>query len=331
MPSNCLCVSIVVEKIAETQPLRFEALTKKLDNQDEKFDDHSMRTQDALAQPQQQTLVLHDTTKNIPAIVGVQRAAVGDALEQMKKITEQSIQTQSQHYEQSIQRFDRLEQLMVKTSERPRQRNVLMITDRNSDSTSIHKNRTTTIRPNNWCPKGCRCACHKSYQLNTSLATVNWTGSIQAQFSGPSWLRPTCTHPKCKRNLPRPVGIQYTLPQWLAGKMFAAWYRSTPLSGPELLLKVARVHQSKAYYYAEKGNLEGLQELYSDSRALINDMNPTDGGSAFDVSAGLDNIFVPTLIGIVDSCAIQAVRHCGVSAEAWCQCRAARLHRIVSG
>lgn len=334
-----------------------------------------------MAQLQQQALASHDTTRNIPAIVGVQRAVVGDALEQIKSITEQSTKTQSkrfdqiqqqsletqattskisatliaqhavssdalgrielrseqstetqrQHYEQSIQRFDRLEQLMIATSERPRQRNAIMITDSHSGSTSIHTTRTITLHSDTWCPKGCRCPCHKSYKLNTPRAAANWTGSIQAQFSGPSWLRPACTHPKCKRKLLHPTGFQYTLPLWLAGKMYAAWYRSAPLSGPEFLLKVARVHESNAFYYAQEGDLERLQALYSAGGALIDDMHPLDGSSAFNVSDGLNNIFVHSLIGIVGSFAIQAIRCCGISKRTWRQYRAARFHRSVSG
>lgn len=149
------------------------------------------------------------------------------------------------------------------------------------------------------CPKGCRCACHKPIRLQTPWATRRWTGAMQIQCSNFSWFRNNCNIKICKRSALTSVTVQYTLPVWVAGKMVAAFYKSAPLSGPELLFKVARVHDSDVFYYASRGDLKGIQALYSSGEASIHDVSPTDGISALMV--GLCSAKYSTTCPLIDS------------------------------
>lgn len=69
--------------------------------------------------------------------------------------------------------------------------------------------------------------------------------------------------------------------------MIAAWYKSSPLSGPELLFRVPRVHASKLHYYAHIGDIESIRGLLSSGEALLHDLHPETGTNALAVSSAL--------------------------------------------
>ena len=104
------------------------------------------------------------------------------------------------------------------------------------------------------------------------------------QCTNLTWTRRACTDPARRRIVKSSILVNYTLPLWLTTAMIAAWYNCAPLSGPELLLKVARKVRTGAYYLASQDDTEGLRSLYLTGKAPIHDIDPSDGESALVVS-----------------------------------------------
>lgn len=127
------------------------------------------------------------------------------------------------------------------------------------------------------CSKACKCACHRRTWISLPRIAFRWTGQLSVRYSNLSWLQPRCNIGTCSRMSSSSVSIHYTLPFWLANRMFIAWYTCAPLFGPELQLKTARVFQSDAYYHARVGDLETLRAMYHAGEASIHDVDPFEG------------------------------------------------------
>ena len=130
------------------------------------------------------------------------------------------------------------------------------------------------------CPKSCQCVCH--YRRNISLfqITQRWTGAFFISHTGRLWLRPVCTIRGCRGLSTTAINIRYTCPAWLASRIVSAWLKSTPLTGPELLLRTVRLIRTDAYAFAESGRLHDLRAIYATGKACIHDANPGNGESA---------------------------------------------------
>ena len=134
------------------------------------------------------------------------------------------------------------------------------------------------------CPPRCRCACHKGRQFRWPTSTRKWTGFLLVKCTNFTWSRRACTVLTCKRIAQSSISVQYLLPVWLATTLISAWYKSAPLSGPEVLLKLVRMVRTDAYYYASQGAVDKLRSLYAAGKASIHDVDPSDGESALVVS-----------------------------------------------
>ena len=68
----------------------------------------------------------------------------------------------------------------------------------------------------------------------------------------------------CKQGAGLAITITHFLPTWLSQRMISAWFTSTPLCGPELLLKIYRVvdfRKDPSVKAVTCGRLEDLQTL----------------------------------------------------------------------
>lgn len=245
---------------ASTQSHQFEALSGKLDQQNEQFNTLNVE----LSQLSLMTSTRHVEYHNMMTLLWDQRQLLSGLFSRI----EQSAETQrrlADCLEGSREEKPTLSLLPpAPSSSRSNGSTICQLTTRQPSRSlaqfgSNESLRFTAIRNNSaGCPKTCRCACHKPQRFQTPLAARPWIGSIQIHCSSISWLRPTCTITKCKRTARTSAVVQYTLPVWIASRMIAAWYKSSPLSGPELLLKVPRVYNTYLYYCSQEGDIESI-------------------------------------------------------------------------
>lgn len=186
---------------ASTQSHHFEALSEKLDQQNEQFNTFNVE----LSQMSLMTSTRHVESHNMMTLLGDQRQLLSGLFSQI----EQSAETQrrlADCLEGSREENSTLSFLLPPPSHArsnsstnclrtPSQAPRILAQSGPNDSL-----RFSAIRNNGAsCPKACRCACHKPQRFQTPLAARPWIGSIQIHCFSVSWLRPNCTFPKCKR------------------------------------------------------------------------------------------------------------------------------------
>ena len=93
------------------------------------------------------------------------------------------------------------------------------------------------VRTPRICPLYCRCNCHKTQKISTPRTLRKCIGFGSIQISGRYSLQ-RCNITGCKQSASWSLKLDYILPNWFARRMLSMWYNSSPLYGPELLLRV---------------------------------------------------------------------------------------------
>ena len=97
------------------------------------------------------------------------------------------------------------------------------------------------------------------------LRKQHWSSVVgHSRSEGVQFGRTRCNLRSCKQGGGLAIRINYFLPTWLSQRMISAWYTSTPLCGPELLLKIYRVVDFRKDPLVKAitcGRLEDLQTL----------------------------------------------------------------------
>ena len=122
--------------------------------------------------------------------------------------------------------------------------------------------RMQTLLPLRKCLQGCPCVCRKFRRIELPSRTSALFGSGSLGFRGLRFWRTDCNHRPCKQGLGPLIVINYFLPTWIARTMLYAWFSSTPLSPPELLIRIYQVlpYRNLLSSAVRKGDLETLQE-----------------------------------------------------------------------
>jgi hypothetical protein len=137
------------------------------------------------------------------------------------------------------------------------------------------------------CSQWCSCRCHRIASINSPQALCQWFGALSLGFSALPW-RPTCNERSCQ---PRPsysMRLSYRFPPWAMDRIICALMTSTPLTGPVMSLTTLRVipDTEPVFLFAEKGNMSGIQSLFSKGLASIYDVDSA-GQSLLDVKRTL--------------------------------------------
>ena len=109
-----------------------------------------------------------------------------------------------------------------------------------SGVTSNHKCKTRKDRTLRTCQRYCRCNCHKIQQTWTPWTWQKCIGIASMRISGRYSLQ-KCNIRGCKQSAYTSLRLDYILPTWFMLRMVSIWYNSSPLHGPELLLRVPAV------------------------------------------------------------------------------------------
>ena len=101
------------------------------------------------------------------------------------------------------------------------------------------------------CPSACTCSCHETWRIYTPRNLTKLFGHSMIEGAELPFFRPACSLRSCKRKRITFIKIKYILPTMVAARMISLWFTSSPLYGPELLLRVPRVlHKDTPAYRA---------------------------------------------------------------------------------
>ena len=130
------------------------------------------------------------------------------------------------------------------------------------------------------CQSSCPCSCHGESVLYPSSPKLLGFGSMS--FAGIPMLGGRCSVQACKQTTTPSVRINYCLPTWLALRMISIWFTSSPLYGPELLIRVPRYVETGEFGNPSgvnaivRGDLESLRLCLVDGLCTPNDMYGPD-------------------------------------------------------
>ena len=113
------------------------------------------------------------------------------------------------------------------------------------------------------CRRYCRCNCHETQQIWTPWTWRKCIGVGSMRISSRSLRQ--CNIGGCKQSACPSLRLDYILPGWFIRRMVSIWYDSSPLHGPELLLRVPVVLPwPKFGYLADKEQCLKLENQHID-------------------------------------------------------------------
>jgi hypothetical protein len=137
------------------------------------------------------------------------------------------------------------------------------------------------------CEVMCKCQCHKVSKLQYPLWITGIIGSLFIGYSGIPLLNyRKCNEKSCKKEEGSMLKIAYYFPTWCLLRKLSFMDRWNSLDGHQVSLHFPRVvpDSSEIFILAQKGNVKGLQELFSQHIASIYDVSAGEGRSALHVS-----------------------------------------------
>ena len=87
------------------------------------------------------------------------------------------------------------------------------------------------------CQRYCCCDCHQTQRIWTPRTWWKCIGIGSMRISGRYSLQ-KCNIGNCKQSASPSMRVDYILPTWFILRMVSIWYDSSPLHGPECLLRV---------------------------------------------------------------------------------------------
>ena len=115
------------------------------------------------------------------------------------------------------------------------------------------------------CPLACTCNCHKIWRIYSPWRLEKFFGYGKIEGAGFPFSKGACSLRSCKEKGVTFVNIKFFLPTMMAARMITLWFTSSPLYGPELLLRVPRVIRpnTPAYDAICHGNLDAVKRCIS--------------------------------------------------------------------
>ena len=115
------------------------------------------------------------------------------------------------------------------------------------------------------CPVACTCDCHKPWRIYTPRNLRKLFGHSKIEGAELPFFKSACSLRSCKGKSATFITIKFFLPSMIAARMISLWFTSSPLYGPELLLRVPRVVRTDtpAYHAFRSGDLEIVKRSIS--------------------------------------------------------------------
>ncbi|KAK3318907.1 ankyrin repeat-containing domain protein [Apodospora peruviana] len=111
---------------------------------------------------------------------------------------------------------------------------------------------------------GCSCDSHSHRFARSPSAVESFLGILFIGYTSLPLLRPACNVPGCQRRKVQGFSLSWYFPKWFVKRMIAFTYVMKPSSGLQVPLKVSRIVDNGAQFFAmtHRGDVEGLKELF---------------------------------------------------------------------
>ncbi|KAK0511488.1 hypothetical protein JMJ35_006061 [Cladonia borealis] len=121
------------------------------------------------------------------------------------------------------------------------------------------------------CPTACTCDCHETWTIYTPRNLRKLFGNSKIEGAEFPFFRGACSLRSCKGKRGTFINISFFLPTMMAARMISLWFTSSPLYGPELLLRAPRVSDTRTYVAICSGDLDTVKEY-----VFAGDLKPWD-------------------------------------------------------
>ena len=123
------------------------------------------------------------------------------------------------------------------------------------------------------CPIACTCDCHETWSIYSPGKLGKPFGYSKIEGAELPFFKAACSLRSCKGKRATFINVHFFLPTMMAARMISLWFTSSPLHGPELLLRVSRVLRADtpAYRAICFGDLDTVKRSVS-----AGDCNPWD-------------------------------------------------------
>ena len=127
------------------------------------------------------------------------------------------------------------------------------------------------------CQTACTCSCHETWRIYTPRNLRKLFGHSKIEGAELPFFRPACSLRSCKGKRTAVINIMLFLPTVIAARMISLWFTSSPLYGPELLLRVPRVlhKDTPAYDAICSGDLDTVKRSVFAGDCKPWDVDPT--------------------------------------------------------
>ena len=142
------------------------------------------------------------------------------------------------------------------------------------------------------CPPACTCNCHKFWRVYSPWRLRKLFGYSKIEGAEIPFFKGACSLRSCKGKRAMFIKINFLLPSMMAARMISLWFTSSPLYGPELLLRIPRVLRpdTPAYLAIVQGDLDTVKRSVS-----AGDFKPWDldhSGRSLILVCHQDNLYV---------------------------------------
>lgn len=150
----------------------------------------------------------------------------------------------------------------------------------------------------------CICRCHKVTRRQPLSWVSNVFGDLLIGYSGismPMMSRVPCSESGCQRRETGRITATYYVPSWaLISTRVVSFFSSWNGLGNDTQLRYPNIIDASAdiFVFAQKGNIQGIQQLFAQKLASINDISATEGRSALHVSK-CDQLTYKTLLPVL--------------------------------
>ena len=133
------------------------------------------------------------------------------------------------------------------------------------------------IRYTRSCQDGCPCSCHRTRTYFAQPRPSRLLGFGSMSFDGISIPWSSCSVHACKQSTVSSIRMKYFLPTWFVSRIVSIWLTTSPLYGPELLIKVPRYMGKRGYLQSPvhvailRGDLDTLQCFLAERLCTPND------------------------------------------------------------
>ena len=138
---------------------------------------------------------------------------------------------------------------------------------------SRHEFHVQNLQIQSSCPVTCTCNCHQTWEIDSPRVLRRLFGYSKIEGAEVPFFKGACSLQSCKGKRATFVNISFFLPTMMAARMISLWFTSSPLYGPELLLRVPRVvrKNTPAFKAILWGGLDDVKRSIS-----VGEMKPWD-------------------------------------------------------